>query len=99
MDAQGGLFRYRLLISWIVIRLIGNYNFTVTADDAVSLSHHPFSHGECRGFIQNEEFLEGLLEKLEKFEFLEKASDLFQFRQSNDLRSYEDSDDHIAKLL
>ena len=66
-------------------------------DSEIELKACPFRHGVCKGFIENEDFLEEFVEKFETFEFVEKASDLFQFRQSNDLKSYVDG--HIYKIM
>jgi hypothetical protein len=60
----------------------------------------PFRHGELLEFVENKEFLEELVSKLDSsFEFKEKASDLFQFRQSDDLKSFSDVDPHIYKIM
>lgn len=77
-----------MVIEWKII---------IYSDELLSLCSTPFQHGECKSFVDNEEFLEELLEKMDTFEFHLKESDLFQFRQSDDLKSFVDP--HIYILM
>lgn len=56
----------------------------------LKLIQKPFRHGEMCDFVRNLDFVQEFTKLFSKIEFHEKASDLFQFNQSNDLNSVVD---------
>lgn len=53
----------------------------------VNLYSAPFKHAEVFDFIDDKEFLTALMDELKSIPLQEKASDLFQFHQSDDLKA------------
>ncbi|CAL8138264.1 unnamed protein product [Orchesella dallaii] len=60
------------------------------SDESLKIQQKPFRHGEIRDFVKNREFVDEFRKLFSKIEFQEKASDLFQFKQSGDLNSVVD---------
>ncbi|KAE8608210.1 hypothetical protein XENTR_v10011431 [Xenopus tropicalis] len=63
---------------------------------SVVLDSVPFPHGVIHPFIHNSEFLEELKEELLNLNFLPKSNDLYQFKQSEDLKNRREP--HIKAL-
>ncbi|ODM97004.1 Prolyl 3-hydroxylase OGFOD1 [Orchesella cincta] len=59
-------------------------------DEKLKIQHKPFRHGEIHDFVNNRDFVDEFRKLFSKIEFHEKASDLFQFKQSDDLNSVVD---------
>ncbi|KAG8437670.1 hypothetical protein GDO86_008396 [Hymenochirus boettgeri] len=62
----------------------------------VVLDSVPFSHGVIQPFIKNTGFLEELREELLELNFQPKSNDLYQFKQSEDLKNQDEP--HIKVL-
>lgn len=62
----------------------------------LELDIHPFPHCVIPNFIESQNFLEGLKNELLDLHFNEKSNDLYQFKQSDDLKKKEEP--HISAL-